>query len=289
LPDFVTVPDPVAGLRATGQIRYDLRGTAEPTAEPTVEPTAAWPLVLLGGMTQTLSSWSGQLRPLSRSRRVMAYEARGQGSTTLSVAGVDLARHVEDFAGMVAALGLPTPLDVCGFSFGARVSLAVAATYPRLVRRLVLSGVGTDRGVVGRIIVDGWIAALATGNLEALARISLADVVGPAYLERHASMVESMVETVVQRNSFEGIRALLQQTLRPPEGSPWTPEALASRVRCPSLVMGGALDRLAPPDEVRDLAQRMGGEYRRFEGAGHTIPIEAAAAWRTAVVEFLDA
>lgn len=278
---FVTIPDPVAGPSAEGRVRFDLRRSSNAIHRP--------PLVLLGGMTQTLASWGGQLRPISATRTVAAYEARGQGSTTLSVAQVDLARHVEDFAAVVQALELPTPLDLCGFSFGGRVSLAVAALRPDLVRRLVLSGVGLGRGIVGRLIVRGWMAALKTGDLEALARISLPDIVGPAYLEKHSELVEAMVTAVVQRNSFEGIRALFLQTMEPPEGSPWTTAALAERVRCPALVMGGALDRLAPPSEVHALAERLRGRTLGFDETGHTIPIEAAGPWREAVLAFLDA
>jgi len=240
-------------------------------------------------MTQTISSWGGQLRPLSATRTVITYEARGQGSTSLSTAECDLPRHVEDFAALVQALGLPTPLDVCGFSFGGRVSLAIAATRPELVRRLVISGVGLDRGVVGRLVVAGWIAALRTGDLEALARISLPDIAGPQWLAKHEDLVESMVTAVVQRNSYEGIRALFLQTMEPPADSPWATPALAGRVRCPALCLGGAHDRLAPPEEVRELAARMGGTHRIFAEAGHTIPIEAAEAWREAVLEHLDA
>jgi pimeloyl-ACP methyl ester carboxylesterase len=238
-------------------------------------------------MTQTISSWGGQLRPLSATRTVIAYEARGQGSTSLSLARADLAQHVEDFVALVRALALPTPLDVCGFSFGGRVSLAIAATRPELVRRLVLSGVGLDRGVVGRLVVAGWIATLRTGDLEALARVSLPDIAGPTWLAKHEELVESMVTAVVQRNSFEGIRALFEQTMEPPPGSPWSTRALAERVRCPVLAMGGAHDRLAPPEEVRELAARMGGRHRIFPDAGHTIPIEAAEPWRDAVLEHL--
>lgn len=240
-------------------------------------------------MTQTISSWGGQLRPLSSTRTAITYETRGQGSTSLSLAQVNLSRHVEDFAALVHALELPTPLDLGGFSFGGRVSLAIAAARPELVRRLVLSGVGLDRGVVGRLVVAGWLASLRTGDLELLARISLADIAGPAWLAKHEDLVESMVTAVVQRNSFEGVSALLRHTLQVEDGSPWSTRALAGRVRCPVLVMGGAHDRLAPPAEVHELAACMGGRARIFDDAGHTIPIEAAEAWREAVLEHLDA
>jgi 3-oxoadipate enol-lactonase len=281
VPAFALVPDPVAGPETAGRIRHDLRHGPAQIDTP--------PLVLIGGMTQTISSWSGQLRPISATRTVLSYEARGQGSTSLSLADVSLARHVEDFVALVHALQLPTPLDLCGFSFGGRVSLAIAATQPALVRRLVISGVGLDRGVVGRLVVAGWIATLATGSLEALARVSLPDIAGPAWLAKHEDLVESMVTAVVQRNSYEGIRALFLQTLQPAEGSPWATRALAERVRCPVLAMGGAHDRLAPPAAVRELAACMGGHHRIFADAGHTIPIEAAEAWREAVLEHLDA
>jgi pimeloyl-ACP methyl ester carboxylesterase len=97
-----------------------------------------------------------------------------------------------------------------------------------------------------------------------------------------------MVRAVVERNSYDGIRALFEQTLAADDPQS-APAALAARVRCPALALGGAEDRLAPPAEVEALGQALRGRHRIFDGAGHTIPIEAATAWREAVVQFLDA
>lgn len=274
----IRVPDPVAGPHATGTIRVDRRGTAD-TDHP--------PLVLIGGMTQTIHAWGGQLRPLSESRDVLAYEARGQGATDLDVSDCTLTRHVDDFVALADALDLPTPVDLSGFSFGGRVALAIAASHPSLVHRLVLSGVALDRSVLGRLIVEGWIASLQTGNLEVLARLSLADILGPDYLQNNEHLIESMVKTAVSRNSYDGVKALFEGTMRTPGDSPWSVPRLADRVRCPALVMGGALDRLAPPEEVQALGAAVGGRSKIFADAGHTIPIEVAAQWREAVVDFL--
>lgn len=276
MPGFVDVPD--------GRMRYDLR-----EGKPGVVP-----LLLIGGMTQTISSWGGQLRPLSATRTVVAYEARGQGATELPLDDASFDRHVEDAEQLIRALDLPTPLDVCGFSFGGRVALGLAAQRPALVRRLVLSGVGRGRTVLSRCIVEGWRAALATGDLECLARVSLSDILGPDYLEANATMVEPMVKAVMQRNSYEGISALFRDTLGRDgsddgQGDPWRQDVLAGRVRAPTLVLAGAQDRIAPPGEVRALAAAMGAAHRIFDGAGHTVPIEAAEPWRRAVLAFLDA
>ena len=280
MPELVEIPDPVAGPPARGRVRIDRRAPAVDEGRP--------PVVLLGGMTQTLASWGAQTRPLAERRPVIVVEARGQGSTELALSDCTLARHVEDFASLHAALGLAEPVDLCGFSFGGRVALAIAAERPALVRKLVLSGVALDRGVVGRLIVQGWMAALRTGDLEALARVSLPDILGPAYLEANAQLVEPMIRASIERNRYEGVVALMQATIDLAPDSAWTPSALAARVRAPVLCISGALDRLAPPAEVAALAGMLSARHLVVPDVGHTVAIEAPSVWRDAVVEFLD-
>ncbi|TPV92546.1 MAG: alpha/beta fold hydrolase [Myxococcales bacterium FL481] len=281
MPQLVPIPDPPAGDGATGCIRVDTRDSLGPTSAP--------PLVFLGGMTQTLSSWGGQLRPMSATRRVVAYEARGQGKTVLSLTDVSLSQHADDFVALLDALGIDQPVDLAGFSFGGRVSLAAAARHPARIRRLIISGVGADRGALGRVIVRGWQAALATGDLHALARISLADTLGPAFLDRHETQLDDFVQATVTRNNYAGIKALFETNLidRDPR---WQPATLAEQIHSPVLLLGGRLDRIATPDDVAELASRFRrAQHDVFEDAGHTIAIEAAAAWRERVLRFLDA
>lgn len=280
MPELCDLPDPVAGPDARGRMRIDRRAAARDEGRA--------PVVLIGGMTQTLASWGAQIRPLSERRPVIAIEARGQGSTELALADCSLPRHVEDFANLHAALGLRGPVDLCGFSFGGRVALAIAATRPELVRKLVLTGVALDRGVVGRLIVQGWMASLRTGDLEALARVSLPDILGPAYLEANAKLVDAMIRASIERNRYHGVVALMRATLDLPPDSPWAAAALAERLRAPTLCTGGALDRLAPPDEVASLAFAMRAEHHVFADVGHTVAIEAPKAWREVTVQFLD-
>ncbi len=279
VPAFATIADVAGDDRTTGRIRYDLRRPPTPTDRPTV--------VLLGGMTQTISSWGGQLRPLSQTRSVLAYEARGQGSTELSLQDVSFPQHARDFVALLDALELHAPVDLCGFSFGGRTALSIAAAYPERVRRLVLTGVGLTRSVVGKLIVDGWVATLATGSLEALARVSLPDIVGETFLSEHADMVEPMVRAVVQRNSYEGVRALLTQTLDGDDPAQ-SPPQLVARIRCPALVVSGAQDRLAPRSQAAALASALSAKHHVIEDVGHTVAIEAATTWRELVLDFLD-
>lgn len=279
MPEFIEISDPFAGPGATGQVRVDRRpGPDGP------------PIVILGGMTQTLASWGGQVRPLAAHRPVIVYEARGQGQTRLAVDDVSPPVHVADFERLLDALAIPGPVDLCGFSFGGRIALGIAAERPARVRRLVLSGVSAGRGALGRIIVRAWREALKTGDLTALAWISLADTLGPRYLEQNESVLEAIVKATVQRNSFAGVSALFEQTLGDDPGSPWHPLSLAPRVRAPALLLAGELDRLAPAAELDALAAAFPGPARAavLPDVGHTIPIEAPEAWRALVLEFLN-
>ena len=280
MPELVTIPDPVAGVGASGQVRVDRRGSPG-SSQP--------PLVIVGGMTQTLASWGGQLRPLSATREVLVYEARGQGHSELALTDVSPARHVDDFAALLTALAITGPVDLCGFSFGGRIALAIAATRPDLVRRLVITGVSAGRGALGRVIVRAWQAALATGTLEALAWLSLADTLGPAYLDRNEHMLAGMVQATMSRNRYEGIRALFEQTLADDPAWPFHPTRLAPRIACPTLLLAGAHDRLAPSAELAALAELFAGPvtHHVIPNVGHTVAIEAPEVWRAHVLEFL--
>lgn len=279
MPELLEIADLVAGPLARGRLRVDRRAG----------PPDAAPLVLLGGMTQTLSSWAGQVRALAEGREVIVYEARGQGQTDLDLRDVSPPVHVADFERLLDSLGVPGPVDLCGFSFGGRMALAIAAERPQRIRRLVLTGISAGRGALGRVIVRAWRESLATGDLSTLAWLSLADTLGPAYLERHEHMLDAMIKAVVTRNRFAGISALFEQTMHDDPTSPWHPLSLAPRVLAPTLLVAGALDRLAPVAELDALARAFPRAARAevVPAVGHTVPIEAPERWRSLVLEFL--
>ena len=283
MPALVAVPDP-ASASGRGHLRVDRRGP-----KPGVTASAP-PLVIIGGMTQTLSSWGGQIRAFAADREVIVYEARGQGQTELSLDDVSPPVHVDDFRNLLVSLEIEGPVDLCGFSFGGRLALAIAAAHPERIRRLVISGVSAGRGVVGRLIIRSWREALRTGDLEALAWVSLTDILGPTYLERSRDLIEPIIKATVKRNSYAGIRALFDAAVDDGEDSPYAPLTLAPRITAPTLLIAGELDRVAPAAELGELAAAFPteAEVAVIAGVGHTVAIEAPEAWRAHVLGFLE-
>src|SRR5262249_5075822 len=86
-------------------------------------------------------------------RRVIAYDLRGHGQSTLGVPDGTLTQLAGDLVALLDALELERP-DLCGFSLGGTVVLRAAADHPERVRRLlpVATSSRVGRGARGA----GW-------------------------------------------------------------------------------------------------------------------------------------
>lgn len=159
------------------------------------------PLVILGGMAQSIASWEFHLPYLSQKRSVLIYEALGQGppppSEVCSLDGkqvtleqyydvVSLDRQGEDFWNVVEeAFFAPgsyyyeqnelenhkttmsdAKVDVASFSFGGRVAMAAASLKPNRIRRLHLTGVGAKRDALANVILESWKEMLGSSSID---------------------------------------------------------------------------------------------------------------------------
>ncbi|EED95930.1 predicted protein [Thalassiosira pseudonana CCMP1335] len=167
------------------------------TSKPEYRP----PLVVLGGMAQSISSWEFHLPHLCKDRSVLVYEALGQGppppTEVCSVDGkevtldqyyddVSLERQGRDFWEVIQEAFFDDDsyhyqhyisgqadgndivknkkVDVAGFSFGGRVAMAAATLKPNGVRRLHLSGVGAERDAYASVVLASWKDMLGAGS-----------------------------------------------------------------------------------------------------------------------------
>ena len=112
------------------------------------------PLVILCGTAQTVNTFSPHFRQISKERRLIIIELRCQGMTELLSEYGTIDQHVKDFHKIVVGhLGLRY-IHLAGFSFGGRVSLAIAAMHPELVGRLSVTGVPLERPALGNYLVS---------------------------------------------------------------------------------------------------------------------------------------
>jgi 3-oxoadipate enol-lactonase len=237
------------------------------------------PLILLNGMSQSTANWLSHARSLAERFTLVMYDAQGQGQSPLGGRPVSLDGHVSDLRELVEALELESP-TLCGFSYGARVALAYTARHADEVPRLVLTAAGDDDDPLRRTIVRSWRELLRIGGLEAMAWAAIPDILGREFLGGVEAHLEAMVRSTLQRNTTEGLGALLASM----EAFP-SPLQDASHVACPSLLISGAHDLLVSAESAERLAHSLGAEHLTID-AGHTVPVERVTEWRSAVMAF---
>jgi pimeloyl-ACP methyl ester carboxylesterase len=107
------------------------------------------PVVLVHGSWAEHSNWDLIVPGLARSYRVIRYDRRGHGQSEADPTQGTVHDDVADLAALIEGLDL-APANVVGNSFGACISLRLAAERPELIRRLA----GHEPPMVGVLFGD---------------------------------------------------------------------------------------------------------------------------------------
>jgi pimeloyl-ACP methyl ester carboxylesterase len=96
-------------------------------------------LVLIHGLGANLAFWyPGIASTLSQHYRVILYDLRGHGKSSMPTSGYTIARMTRDLHALLEHLGV-TRLHVVGHSFGARIAVQYAILYPHQVATLTVA------------------------------------------------------------------------------------------------------------------------------------------------------
>lgn len=223
------------------------------------------PLVLVHGVAMRAEDWAPLVRPLLRSHRVYIPDLLGYGdSDKPRDAGYSIAAQAERVRGLLDALHCERA-DVMGVSMGGWVSLALAASHPERVRRLVLI---SSAGVRFRTslrettfsprTIDELRASLAlqTDRAGRLPSFVLRD-----FLRR--SREKAWIVTASMHAMFTG-RDLLDGKLQ--------------RVRMPVLLVWGTADRIVPYSVALQMQRELPqARLVTARGCGHLAVIECRA------------
>ena len=224
--------------------------------------------------------WASIAEPLSAARRVVAFDNRGSGRSTVTPGPYTTGGLAADAVGLLDALGIERA-DVFGMSLGGMIAQEVALGWPERVRRLVLgcthAGVAhaarppRESGLAFALDTDDWALRMRT-----LAPFAFAEGVDPAFLERFIAKKSLDVQ------SAEGYAAQITAALGHD-----TLDRL-DRISAPTLVLTGDDDRVIPGASSGPLAERIpGARLEVIEGAGHLFVLERPEATLAILEGFL--
>ena len=223
-------------------------------------------LLFLPGLICDARIYAPQLAAFPESRAVDGY---GEANTLEAMARVVLEQAPESF-------------DLFGHSMGGRVALEVFRLAPNRVRRLALASTGVHgigegepakRRALQAIGHDQGFGALVDAWLPPM--VAEANRSKPIYGEMRQMCLDAGQDTFdAQINA---------QLVRPEQ------ESLLAQIRCPTLVMTGALDAWSPPAQHEAIAARIADSTLVIvEGAGHMLPLEAPDAVNQAIAAWLS-
>ncbi|MEV7601009.1 alpha/beta hydrolase [Kitasatospora sp. NPDC089797] len=179
-PEELTVPVPGGDLAV-------LRWPADRPEAPTV--------VAVHGITANGLAWYEVARRLAGRATLLAPDLRGRGASRALAGPYGLARHADDVAALIAALGAG-PVVVVGHSMGAWVTALTAVRHPELVRRVLLVDGALSFPLPEGVREEDALAAVLG---PALARLSMTFPDRAAYREfwqRHPAIGDGWAEGI---------------------------------------------------------------------------------------------
>lgn len=247
------------------------------------------PVILLHGLGCGKRMWLHQARALCNHFRVIAYDQRGHGLTDAPAAAADYsAAHLaRDLVGVLDALGIERAAIV-GFSLGGGPALALAASRPERVSRLILAdvGAGADDPVKIESMARRWVALIRRNEIDELVADMLRSELYKVYARRNARCRRHMA-ALIRATPIDGLHFMLSEVLAKRKSLFRATGALKA-VQVPTLVLVGQYD-YACSKAARLLAETIpNAELKVIAGSGHMAPLEQPAAFNAALLEFLS-
>jgi 3-oxoadipate enol-lactonase len=239
--------------RPGATLRYELWGESGPWA------------TLVNGHTRPLNDFRMLGRHLQEQGfRILALDNRGAGETVVDTA-FTLADMVDDVVALWDEVGAATTC-LLGVSMGGFIAQQLALQHPRRVERLAL---------VSTAASQAWISKDDTPwstEVEAVLA-KLTPYFTDAFRERNPMLVRSMAKQIaknVEGGDFSGRAAQQKEAAR---GFDLRPRL--SQLRCPTLIVHGAEDRVIPVEAARELARLVPtSRLEILAAAGHLLLAE---------------
>jgi 3-oxoadipate enol-lactonase len=234
-------------------------------------------LMLSNSLGTSLAMWDAQLPYWRRDFRVIRYDTRGHGRSSVPPGPYSIAQLGGDCVHLLDALAIERA-HFCGLSMGGITGMWLALHYPDRLARLVLSNTAAYIGPPGN-----WTARAEAVRRDGVAGIAPAVVarwLTPAHATQHPEQVAALV-AMLAATPAEGYAAnclaVRDSDLR----------AHVAAIRAPTLVIAGLQDLPTPPADARYLAVHIAGAAYVELDAAHLSNLERPAAFADAVSAFL--
>lgn len=235
-------------------------------------------LVLSNSLGTNLAMWAPQMPTLARAYRVLRYDTRGHGQTSVTPGPYTIAQLGQDVVALLDQLQIARAY-FCGLSMGGMIGMWLGWNAPARLQRLVLSNTAAQIGTA-----ESWNSRIETVEREGMKPVAAAVIKRWFTPEFRTASPERVGP----------IQAMLENA--PPEGYVGCCAAVRDMdqrdavggIKIPTLIVAGRRDPATPPVASKFLMEHiLGARYVELEAA-HLSNVEQAERFTEAVAEFLD-
>nr|WP_315526968.1 3-oxoadipate enol-lactonase [uncultured Achromobacter sp.] len=240
-------------------------------------PADAPVLVLSNSLGTCSDMWARQIPELTKHFRVLRYDTRGHGKSSIPDGEYTFEQLAGDVAELLAHLGIKRA-HFCGLSMGGPTGIALALAHPQLVSKLILCNTAARIGSA-----EGWstrIGAVAEQTLEKMAPTLVERWLTDDYRAAEPGLTQVLID-MLRRTPDAGYSANCA-ALRDADYRPQV-----SAITAPTLVISSTHDLAATPAQGKELAAAIAGARYVELNTSHISNWEQPEAFTRAVVDFL--
>jgi 3-oxoadipate enol-lactonase len=234
-------------------------------------------LLLSNSLGTTFSMWDGQVPTFEKHFRVLRYDTRGHGQSSVTPGSYSAEQLGKDVLSLLDALQIDS-VYYCGLSMGGMIGMWLGTNAPERLHKLVLCNTAAKFGTA-----EGWNTRIETvrkGGMNSIATGVIERWFTPAFRASHPAEVAAVQRSLESINP-EGYTANCAAV------RDFDHRASLSNIRVPTLVIAGAQDPATPPSEGRFIAEHIPGARYVELSAAHLSNIEARDAFNREVSSFL--
>jgi 3-oxoadipate enol-lactonase len=235
------------------RINYALEGRSEAAV-----------LVLSNSLGTNYSMWDPQVPEFLKTFRVLRYDTRGHGQSSVTPGPYTIEQLGKDVLGLVDALGVKR-FHFCGLSMGGMIGMWLAVNAPERLGKLVLCNTAAKIGTL-----ESWnarIEAIRKDGMKPVASAVLERWFTPAFREKNSARVAS-TQKMLEETNPEGYAACCAAV------RDFDFRERLGEIRNTTLVISGKYDPATPPADGRFLAEHIPGARYVELNAAHLSNIE---------------
>ncbi|MFK3664136.1 alpha/beta fold hydrolase [Ochrobactrum teleogrylli] len=229
----------------------------------------------------SLRLWDDVVAALKGRYRILRYDQRGHGLSEAVPGPYSFPDLENDALALLDALGVARTHWV-GLSIGGMIGYGLAIRAPERLHSLVACDARSDAPPDYAAYFQSRIDKARQYGMKSLGQLSVERWFTPETVAANPPVLDKVREMVATTDPIghEGCCEALKTLSYGPD---------LHRINVPTLILGGAEDKGAPPEKLAEVAAKIpGAEHAVIKRAGHITPLEAPEDFVEALGAFLD-